>query len=385
MTLFLLISLIILIVAVACLYRHFHNSNKRSDKWFGIALAVTLPMLTLLGYLTIGSPKAIRLAAEGNLSNPAAGSIAGQGSNQPTSQLPPQLSPEQIQNAITALETETRDNPRDINKLVMLANSYAISQRFNDSANTWDKIVQLDGSAETLLRAADAHTFANQGAVNAKAQGLIDRALQLVPQHPQGLWMAGMSAVQKGKLEQGKEFWQRLYPMLTSQPEQQKELATLINQLDTELGKSSNQATNPASKQTVKPTVSSTVNSTTESTKAATATQAKISINVSLDPKVADQTNPSDTVFVFARAVQGPPAPLAVKRLKVSDLPTTIELTEQDAMIPQMTIATFPKIKISAKVSKSGNPSNREGDINSESIELSSLDNIGEQSLVIGR
>ena len=350
MTLFIITCLIIFIVAIGFLYQHFHRNGKNSDKLFGMAFAVTLPVLTLVGYLTIGNPQALRSTA----SDQASSSLTDAEQS---------LSPEQIQKAITALETETRDNPSDINKLVMLANSYAISQRFNDSASTWDKIVKLDGSAETLLRAADAHTFANKGAVDTVAQDLIDRALQLVPQHPQGLWMAGMSAVQKGNLEKGKELWQRLYPLLAHQPDQQQELATLINELDSEL------ASPPQTEQPIKNAL----------------TGASITINVSLDPEVATQTKATDTVFIFARATQGPPAPLAVKQLQVSDLPATIELTEKDAMIPQMTISTFPNITISAKVSKSGNPSNRDGDINSQAIELNGLDNIDEQSLIIGQ
>ena len=348
MTLFLITCLIIFVIATGCLYRHFHRSGKSSEKLFGIALAVTLPMLTLLGYLTIGNPQAFNLRTQED----APSSITEATQN---------LGPEQIQRAIIALETETRDNPNDINKLVMLANSYTLSQRFNDSASIWDKIVKLDGSSETLLRAADAHTYANKGAVNTTAQNFIDRALQLTPQHPQGLWMAGMSAVQKGNLKQGKEFWQRLHPLLLNQPEQQQELATLISELDSEL------ANNLQTEQPIKNAL----------------TGASITINVSLDPEVVAQTKATDTVFVFARATEGSPAPLAVKQLQVSDLPITIELTEKDAMIPQMTISTFPNITISAKVSKSGNPSNRDGDINSQAIELNGLDNIGEQSLVI--
>lgn len=350
MTLFLVITLIILIVVLGNFYRHFHRTGQRADKWLGITLTVVLSLLTLLGYLTIGDPRAIRSSTHHSLASE-------------TSSIE-QLSPEQIETAITALKAEIEENPNDLKKLLMLANSYAISQRYKESAAIWDKIIKLDRNADSFLQAADAHTFANQGVVNAKAQSLIERALEQTPQHPQGLWMMGMSAVQKGQLKEGKNFWQQLYPMLAEQPEQQQELAVLIKQLDDEL----NNNTQPQQEgQTIK-----------------TEGNAKIIINVSLDPKNIEQVDPTDTVFVFARAVQGPPAPLAVKRLQVRDLPTTIELTEDDAMMPQLTIHSFSKIKISAKVSKSGNPNDRDDDINSQIIELENLETIGEQNLLIG-
>ena len=49
---------------------------------------------------------------------------------------------------------------------------------------------------------------------------------------------------------------------------------------------------------------------------------------MSLSPKLKGQAAPDDTVFIFARAAEGPPMPLAVLRKQVRDLPSTFALDD---------------------------------------------------------
>ena len=64
---------------------------------------------------------------------------------------------------------------------------------------------------------------------------------------------------------------------------------------------------------------------------------------------------PDDAVFIFARALSGPPVPLAVKRLKVSDLPAQVSLSDVDAMMPQLKISQFDQVQLVARISRAGN------------------------------
>ncbi|KPA96079.1 c-type cytochrome biogenesis protein CcmI/CycH, partial [Pseudomonas asplenii] len=56
------------------------------------------------------------------------------------------------------------------------------------------------------------------------------------------------------------------------------------------------------------------------------------------------------------RATQGPPAPLAAKRLTVADLPATVELGDADAMMPQLKLSNFPEVQLVARISRAGQP-----------------------------
>ena len=63
---------------------------------------------------------------------------------------------------------------------------------------------------------------------------------------------------------------------------------------------------------------------------------------------------PKDTVYVYARAFNGPPMPLAVQRLAVAGLPALITLTSSQAMIQGMSLSDVDKVQLVARISSSG-------------------------------
>ena len=84
---------------------------------------------------------------------------------------------------------------------------------------------------------------------------------------------------------------------------------------------------------------------------------------VKLDEKLAKQVDDDDTVFVFARASEGPRMPLAVMRAQAKDLPLDFSLDDSMAINPAMTISQYPEVIVVARISKSGNATPQSGDI----------------------
>jgi cytochrome c-type biogenesis protein CcmH len=97
----------------------------------------------------------------------------------------------------------------------------------------------------------------------------------------------------------------------------------------------------------------------------------KILLKVALDPKLKDQVAPSDTLFVFAKAANGPKMPLAIQRLTAGQLPTQVTLTDAMAMTPENTLSRFPEVILGARISKSGNASPQRGDLQAVSEPVS--------------
>jgi cytochrome c-type biogenesis protein CcmH len=88
---------------------------------------------------------------------------------------------------------------------------------------------------------------------------------------------------------------------------------------------------------------------------------------VRLSPALAQQAAPTDTVFIFARAAEGPRMPLAILRSQVKDLPLAFTLDDSTAMSPAMRLSLHPKVVVSARISKSGQAVPAAGDLQGQS------------------
>ena len=97
----------------------------------------------------------------------------------------------------------------------------------------------------------------------------------------------------------------------------------------------------------------------------------RITVDVSLDPKLKANVLPGDVLFVFAKAAQGPAMPLAIARLSAAQLPASVTLTDTMSMMPNLTLSKFPRIVLGARISKSGNAIAQSGDFQTLSAAVS--------------
>ena len=91
--------------------------------------------------------------------------------------------------------------------------------------------------------------------------------------------------------------------------------------------------------------------------------QAGVRGTVSISPKLKGMFGPEDTVFIFARAAQGPAMPLALLRRRARELPADFALEDSMAMAPGMNLSAHARVVITARVSKSGTATPQPGDL----------------------
>jgi len=101
--------------------------------------------------------------------------------------------------------------------------------------------------------------------------------------------------------------------------------------------------------------------------------------------ELAANLSKGDTLFVFAKARQGPPMPLAVIRQAATGFPVRVTLDDSRAMAPNMKLSDFSEVVVEARVSKSGNVAASPGDLESTPAAVDLGDTRQSVSIVIDR
>ncbi|MDH4229716.1 MAG: c-type cytochrome biogenesis protein CcmI [Nitrospirota bacterium] len=299
-----------------------------------IVLAVLIPLLTVGVYFKVGSRAALV---------PGATTAASPHD-------PGQVGPEQIAAMVQGLADRLKEDPEDPEGWMMLGRSYAVLERFQESAEAYARARALLGDQpDVLSNYADALAMANGGKFTPESVALIERALQKDPSHSKSLWLMGTVYYEQGKLTQALELWERLASLMPpdarERPIIEANLAEVRNAIREAGGKVS---TSSASTRQAAPAAHATV----------------ITGTVELAPALKGKLNPNAVLFIFARAPQGGPRmPLAIQRLAASDLPVTFTLDESMAMSPQMSLAAFEQVTVGARLSASGTAMAQSGDL----------------------
>ncbi len=296
-----------------------------------LLVALLVPALTIALYFKQGQPKAI----------PESSVVVSQAGNSGKSKL-------SLEQMLTRLEKKLEAEPDNFTGWVMLGRSYMVVNRPADAVKAYQKALDLNAAEPSvLLQMADALGTSQAGDLRGKPEQLIHKALALQPDNLMGLWLAGMSARQRGDNAEAVIYWKKVLPRLDPASKERQEVLNLIKTAGGEV---------PAATAEVVPSAKTTGDK-------ASATVPSITVTVTVSDALKARTNPEQTVFIYAKAVSGPPMPLAAIRKKVGDLPLTLTLDDSQAMMPQLKLSGFQQVTVGARVSVSGTPTKSSGDL----------------------
>lgn len=287
------------------------RTSRLGKPWLVLA-AVLVPVLGLAGYLELGASDRVELSRE--FARP------------PTS----------LADMTRRLERSVQAQPDSAENLYFLARSYMAQNRPGDAAQMFERSVALAGRQPELLgQWAQALYFASDKHFTPQVQALTDEALQADPREVTSLGLLGIAAFETQRYQAAMDYWTRLLAALPADDASRSALEGGIARARENLAK--------------------------RAAEVAPAVKAKsIRIHVELAPALQGKVRPSDSVFIFARAIKGPAAPLAVKRITVADLPANVELSDSDAMMPQLNLSNFAQVQLVARVSRAGQPTTGE-------------------------
>jgi cytochrome c-type biogenesis protein CcmH len=274
------------------------------------------------------------------------------------------------------LAAKLEKNPDNPPGWAMLGRTYKAVGRYDEAEKAFKRAGSIMDTDPTLiLEQAELIAIRAGGKLDGKPMELIDKALKLDPNHPQGLLLAGSAAYFRHDYGTAVGYWEKMLKQLQPGSEDAKALTASIDKARSQMGAGQSSGGSVAAALApvlAEPSASSAKPAATPATGPATGPAAKapasasgasISGRVELAAALKAKASPGDSLFIFARAMSGPRMPLAVLRAKVSDLPMDFRLDDSMAMAPGMNISAFPELRIEAKISKSGDAMVKSGDL----------------------
>lgn len=288
----------------------------RAERMLAAALiAVILPAVAIPVYLHVGDPSAAQPQV-----NPHAG-----------------MTPADM---LAELKTRIRREPQNPEPRMWLARVYMSTGQYDEAVAAFAELYKLaPDEPAVLIQYADALAMTQDGKLDGQATILIQRALTLDPSNVTALWLAGVAADQAGDPRRALDYLMRAKAASAGSETPVEDLDRAIAELEARGGvAAADQAAAPA-------------------------TGAKITLEIQIDEKIRTQLPPDTSVFVFAKAPSGAPAPLAVKRLTLAELPASVVLDDSLAMAPQFNLSSAEQVNVTARISRSGSVTAVPGDI----------------------
>ena len=314
-----------------------------------LSLAMVIAAFSL--YRTMGAPAALQMDA-------LAPSPAVAGGEAP-------MSDKQILAMVDSLARKMEQNPADPRGWILLARSQNALGRFPEAVQAFARATAMvPDDAQLLADYADATVMLQQGRFEGKPQALIRQALKIDPDNMKALALAGTAEIKLGNRDAALQYWERLKSKVAKDSNDYREVESII--ADVKSGKAMKAAAAAAASDGAPGRAPEPL--ANAGTPAQGPAGSRITGRVMLAPTLAAKVATGDTLFVFARAVNGPKMPLAVLRLPVpTQWPFSFELTDAMAMAPGMTLSSFPQVTIEARISKAGNAMPQPGDLAGQS------------------
>jgi len=247
--------------------------------------------------------------------------------------------------AIVALEKRLANDPGDVEGWKMLARTQMTMRNYAAAADALEKAVELENGqvAQTLVDLALAIVSRDNTPIEGRTRELIDNALAIEPTNQAALFYSGVAAANSGDTDTAAVHFETLLGL--NPPEEIRAiLEDRVALWRGEMPSTMDMANHP------------------EIPAEAAVSDAIISAQVSMSTEVIAAMTGDANIFLIARDPNAPSPPIAVSRLRVSDLPVVVDLTDAQSMVAGRELSGFAEVEVLARISLSGGPAAASGD-----------------------
>ncbi|WP_295580912.1 c-type cytochrome biogenesis protein CcmI [uncultured Lamprocystis sp.] len=364
------------------------DERARADRapWLALVLILSVPTAAVLTYLELGNQEIIPRIETAAIIEvaPVADHAAG-----PDGQSLPSLD-----TLAQGLAERMQQNPDNLEGWMMLGRTYIALDQPAKALEAMERAFGLaPDDVGVMIGYAEALAANSGNQLDGKPAELIEAALEREPANASARWLSGMLAFQQARFTEAATTWQGILTELDPAGEDAVQMGEMIAEARRRGGLP--ESPSGAQSSTVPGGISPAL---PPDAPAAAATQAQVSqvepaqettaantgpriqVSVTLAPELAAQVNPTDTLFIYARAAAGPPMPLAVSRATAADLPATVTLDNSSAVMPAMRLSSFPQVIVGARISRSGQATPGQGDLEGQ---VGPLDSATPQSVAV--
>ena len=248
----------------------------------------------------------------------------------------------EVERLIVQLNQRLEQHPQHTDYLMLLGSTQMSLANYAAATDVYRRLSDIyPKNPAVLAQYAQALYLSSDRTLTVKVRALADKALAINPQQTTVLGMMGIASFEQGDFLQAINYWQRLLPMLGPVSPNRQMITAGINQAKVLLGESGVEV----------------------AVKSAADAQSTVSLQVRVAMGEGINVDKGASVYVYARAIAGPRMPLAVAKMKVADLPTTVTLDDSMAMAPSFKLSGFEQIELVARVSRNGIANRGPGDI----------------------
>lgn len=249
---------------------------------------------------------------------------------------------------VRVLQARLQQEPGNAEGWFMLGMSYVQMDMAPPAQTAFERAWRLDPEQPRYeLAYAQTRIFGNEGQLDPVSRKLLNDVLQKEPNHEGAMLLLGLGAYRSGDYDTA--------------------IATLERLRTERAGR--HVSGGPAAMQDIDSVLASARAKQAQVRRGVVATAAGvIHVKVSIDRGLSGKFEPGDALYVFARALNGPPMPLAVVRRTAAELPLKLDLDDSQSMMPARPLSSVAEIVVSARISRHGSPDPQPGDVEAVAV-----------------
>ena len=254
---------------------------------------------------------------------------------------------------LQAMQQNLYQHPLDAQRWLVLSQAYTAAEAIEPALQALARAYRLAPTNDQIgMTYAQMRFFSQEGKLDATARQIVSQILARQPTHEGALMLLAMGSYRAAEYPQAIDYLTRLKTL--RQAEDPSGAGAAIAQLDDAIAKAQVEMQAAAS--------------------------SRLEVEVLVDPALLAKLQPTDQLFVYARALQGPPIPYAAQKLGVSELiagqPLVVALSDATSMMAGRTISSaraqnIPLV-VGARISHTGNAIAEAGDFESLPVPIGS-------------